>query len=95
MDGQGRKTAGKRTTKNSTSLVEEEKDLAKAKKESEKQIRQEQRLKKKEDEDLKMALAVSKLHVSNDKSLAISEQKAERKDLGDHLINVQTATSNN
>jgi hypothetical protein len=31
--------------------------------------------------------------VSNDKSLAISEQKAERKELGDHLINVQTATS--
>ncbi len=31
--------------------------------------------------------------MSNDKSLAISEQKAERKELGDHLINVQTATS--
>jgi hypothetical protein len=40
-----------------------------------------------------MALAVSKLQVSNDKSLAISEQKAERKEGGDHLINVQTATS--
>jgi hypothetical protein len=93
MDGQDRETAGKRTTKNSTSLVEEEKDLARAKKESEKQIRQEQKLKRKEDEDLKMALAVSKLQVGNDKPLAISVQKAEREELGDHLINVQTATS--
>jgi hypothetical protein len=90
MGGQDRETAGKRKTKNFTSLVEEEKDLAKAKKESEKQIRQEQKLKKKEDEDLKMALAVSKLQVSNDKSLAISERKAERKEEGDHLISVQT-----
>ena len=93
MDGQDVETAGKRKTKNSTSLVEEEKDLAKAKQESEKQIRQEQKLKRKEDEDLRMALAVSKLQVSNDKPLAISEQKAERKEKGDHLINVQTATS--
>ncbi len=36
MDGQDKETAGKRKTKNSTSLVEEEKDLAKAKRESEK-----------------------------------------------------------
>ncbi len=93
MDGQDKETAGKRKTKNSTSLVEEEKDLAKAKQESEKQIRQEQKLKRKEDEDLRMALAVSKLQVSNDKPLAISEQKAERKESGDHLISVQTATS--
>jgi hypothetical protein len=42
MDGQDKETAGKRKTKNSTSLVEEEKDLAKAKRESEKQIREEQ-----------------------------------------------------
>ena len=40
-----------------------------------------------------MALAVLKLQVSNDRSLAISGQKAERKEGGDHLINVQTATS--
>ena len=40
-----------------------------------------------------MALAVSKLQVSNDKPLSISEQKAKGKDLSDHLINVQTATS--
>jgi hypothetical protein len=46
MDGQDKETAGKRKTKNPTSLVEEEKDLAKAKRESEKQIRQEQKLKK-------------------------------------------------
>ncbi len=89
MDGQDVVTAGKRKTKNSTSLMEEEKDLAKAKKESEKQNRHEQKLKKKEDEDLKMALAVSKLQVSNDKTLAIPEQKAKGKDLSDHLINVQ------
>ncbi len=93
MDGQETETAGKRKTKNSASLVEEEKDLAKAKKEFEKQIRQEQKLKRKEDEELKMALAVSKLQVSNDKPLAISEQKAERKESGDHLISAQTATS--
>jgi hypothetical protein len=93
MDGQEGKTAGKRKTKNSTSLVEEEKDLAKAKKESEEQNRQEQELKKKEDDDLKMALAVSKLQVSNDKPLVISEQEAKGKDLSDHLINVQTASS--
>ncbi len=93
MDGQDKETAGKRKTKNSTSLVEEEKDLAKAKRESEKQIRQEQKLKRKEDEDLKMALVVSKRQVSNDKPLAIPEQKAERKESGDHLISVQTATS--
>ena len=42
-------------------MVEDEKELAKAKIESEKQIRQEQMLKRKEDEELKMALAVSKL----------------------------------
>jgi hypothetical protein len=65
-------------------LVEEEKDLAKAKKESEKQIRQEQKLKRKEDEDLKMALAVSKLQVSSVKPLAIPEQNSERKGSGDH-----------
>ncbi len=96
MDGQDRETAAKRKTKNSTSLVEEEKeekDLAKAKKESEKQIKEERRIKKKEENDLKMALAVSKLQVSNDGSLAISGQKAKRKEGVDHLINVQTATS--
>jgi hypothetical protein len=93
MDGQDVVTAGKRKTKNSTSLVEGEKDLARAKKESEEQNRQEQELKKKEDDDLKMALAVSKLQVSNDKPLVISEQKAKGKDLSDHLINVQTASS--
>jgi len=93
MDGNEVKTAGKRKTKNSTSLAEEEKDLAKAKKESEEHSRQEQELKKKEDDDLRMALAVSKLQVSNDKSLSMSELKAKGKDLSDHLINVQTATS--
>jgi hypothetical protein len=93
MDGNEVKTAGKRKTKNSTSLVEEEKDLAKAKKESEEHSRQEQEFKKKEDDDLRMALAVSKLQVSNDKSLSMSELKAKGKDLSDHLINVQTATS--
>jgi hypothetical protein len=66
MDGQDIETAGKRKTKNSTSLVEEEKDLAKAKRGSEKQIRHEQKLKRKEEEDLKIALAVSKLQLSND-----------------------------
>ncbi len=50
-----------------------------AKKESEKQNRHEQNLKRKEDEDLKMALAVSKLQVSNDKPLVIPEQKAKGK----------------
>ncbi len=76
MDGQEVVTAGKRKTKNSTSLVEEEKDFAKAKKESEEQSRQEQELKKKEDDDLKMALAVSKLQVSNVKSLVIFDQRS-------------------
>ncbi len=52
MDRQDLETAGKRKTKNSTSLVREEKDLAKAKKESEKQIRakaQEERGRRPED----------------------------------------------
>ncbi len=74
MDGQVRETAGKRKTKNSISLVEEDKALAKAKIGSEKQIRKEQRLKKQEDDELKMVLAVSKYQASNDGSLAISEQ---------------------
>jgi hypothetical protein len=91
MDGQDKETAGKRKSRNSTSLVEDEKELAKAKIESEKQIRQEQMLKRKEDEELKMALAVSKLQVSNTKSLATPELNSERKESVDHLIIVQTA----
>ena len=39
MDGQEQETAGKRKTKNSTSLADGEKDLAKAKIESERQPR--------------------------------------------------------
>jgi hypothetical protein len=93
MDGQVAETAGKRKTKNPTSLAEGEKDLARAKKESEEQNRQGQELKKKEDDDLKVALAVSKLQVSNVKPLVISEQEAKGKDLSDHLINVQTAST--
>ena len=38
MDGQEQETAGKRKTKNSTSLAKGEKDLVRAKKESENQI---------------------------------------------------------
>ncbi len=91
MDGQDKETAGKRKSRNSTSLVEDEKELAKAKIESEKQIKQEQELKRKEDEDLKMALAVSKLQVSNVKPPALPELISERKGSVDHLISLQTA----
>ncbi len=80
MDGQDRETAGKRKTKNSTSLAEGEKDLAKAKKESEKQTKKEQRLKEKEELVLKQVLALSKHEARMDGSLAISEQEARRKE---------------
>jgi hypothetical protein len=59
MDRQDRETVGKRKTKNSTSLVEGEKALAKAKKESEKQTKKDQRLKEKEELVLKQVLALS------------------------------------
>jgi hypothetical protein len=55
MDGQDRGTAGKRKTKNSTSLVKGDKALAKAKKESEIQAKREQKLKEKEEQALKQA----------------------------------------
>jgi hypothetical protein len=93
MDGQDKETAGKRKSRNSTSLVEDEKELAKAKMESEKLIRRELKLKKKEDEELKMALAVSKLQVSNTTSVDTPDLNSERKESVDHLIIVQTAAS--
>jgi hypothetical protein len=60
MGGQDVVTAGKRKTKNSTSLVEGKKDLARAKKESEEQNKQEQELKKKEDDVRRLVKAILK-----------------------------------
>ncbi len=66
--------------KNSTSLVEGERDLEDAKKQSAKESRKEEKLKKKEDGALK-------------KALAISELEAKRQEEVNHLNNVQTVTS--
>ncbi len=93
MDGQDRETAGKRKTKNSTSLAEGEKNLAQTKKESEKQAKKEQRLKEKEERVLKQVLVLSRLEARMNGSLAISEQEAKRKEEVAHLLDVQTATS--
>ena len=49
MDGQEQETTGKRKTKNSTSLVEGDRDLAKAKKESESMAKKDEKLRKKEE----------------------------------------------
>ncbi len=49
MDEQDRETAGKRKTKNSSSLSKGEKSLAQAKNESERQAKKEQRLKEREE----------------------------------------------
>ena len=59
LDGQVRETAGKRKTKNSTSLAEGEKDLKKAQKEYEKQAKREQKLKEKEEQTLNRVLVLS------------------------------------
>jgi hypothetical protein len=58
MDGSVRETAGKRKTKNSTSLAEGEKNLAKAIKESERQAKREQKLKEKDEQILKQVLVL-------------------------------------
>ncbi len=57
IDGQDLETAGKRKTKNSTSLAEGEKELAKAKKESKRQVKREQKLKEKEEKSLEYAFS--------------------------------------
>ena len=61
MDGQEQETTGKRKTKNSTSLVEGDRDLAKAKKESESMAKKDEKLRKKEEKALEYALLVSGL----------------------------------
>jgi hypothetical protein len=73
MDGKEEAIAGKRKTKNSTSLVEGERDLEKAKKESAKESKKARRLKQKEEEALQ-------------KVLAISELEAKRKEEVSHLL---------
>jgi hypothetical protein len=78
MDGSDRETAGKRKTKNSTFLAEGEKELAKAKKESERQAKKEQMLKEKEEHILDHVLVLSKYEARMDRSLAISEQAYEK-----------------
>ena len=93
MDGQERETAGKRKTKNSTSLADGEKDLAKAKMESERQAKKEQRLRKKEEEAFQHVLLVSKYEAKDKGTLAFFEQEEHRKEEVAHLLNAQTATS--
>jgi hypothetical protein len=93
MHGQGRETAGKRKTKNSTSLAGGEKDLAKARKESESQAKKELKLKEKEEQIFNHVLVLSKLEARMDGTLAMSEQEAKRKEEVSHLLNVHAATS--
>ena len=93
MDGQEQETTGKRKTKNSTSLVEGDRDLAKAKKESESMAKKDERLRKKEEKALEYALLVSGLEARRDGTLLITEQEAHRKEEAAHLLSVQTSTS--
>ena len=80
MDGQEQETTGKRKTKNSTSLAEGEKKLARAKKESESQARKEEELRKLEEKALQHALLVSRYEAKYDGTLAVVEQEALRKE---------------
>ena len=73
MEGQDSETAGKRKTKNSTSLAEGEKILANAKKESERQAKREQKLKEKEKVDLEYALSMSSYEARMNGTLLIAE----------------------
>jgi DNA-directed RNA polymerase specialized sigma24 family protein len=91
MEGQDRETAGKRKTKNSTSLAEGEKILAKAKKESERQAKKEQKLKEKEEKNLEYALSLSSLEARMNGTLLINEQEAFRKEEAAHLLNVHAS----
>ena len=93
MDGQEQETTGKRKTKNSTSLVEGDRDLAKAKKESESMAKKDEELRKKEEKALEYALLVSGLEARRDGTLLITEQEAHRKEEAAHLLSVQTSTS--
>ena len=93
MDGQEQETTGKRKTKNSTSLVEGDRDLAKAKKESESMAKKDEKLRKKEEKALEYALLVSGLEARRDGTLLITEQEAHRKEEAAHLLSVQTSTS--
>ena len=91
MDEQDRETAGKRKTMNSSSLSKGEKDLAQAKKESERQAKKELKRKEKEERVLQHTLALSRHEARMDGSLAISEQEAHRQKEAAHLLNVHTA----
>jgi hypothetical protein len=93
MDGQDLETAGKRKTKNSTSLAEGEKELAKAKKESKRQAKREQKLKEKEEKSLEYALSLSSLEARMNGTLLINEQEAYRKEEAAHLLNVHASSS--
>ena len=93
MDGQEQETAGKRKTKNSTSLAKGEKDLARAKKVSESQAKKEERLRRKEEEALQHVLRLSRYEAKEKGVLAIFEQEEHRKEEVSHLLNVQTGTS--
>ena len=88
MDGQEQETTGKRKTKNSTSLAEGEKYLARAKKESESQAKEEEKLRKLEEKALQHALLVSRYEAKYDGTLAVSEQEAHRMEEVAHLLNV-------
>ena len=76
----------KRKTKNSTSLADGEKDLAKAKIESERQAKKEQRLRKKEEEAFQHVLLVSKYEAKDKGTLAFFEQEELRKEEVAHLL---------
>jgi hypothetical protein len=93
MDGQEQETAGKRKTKNSTSLDKGEKDLVWAKKESENQAKKEERLRRKEEEALQHVLRVSRYEAKEKGALALFEQEEHRKEEAAHLLNVHTASS--
>ena len=58
MDGKEEAIAGKKKTKNSTSLVEGKKNLERARKESVRDSKKALRLKKKDDEDLRKVLVL-------------------------------------
>ena len=87
MDGQEKETAGKRKTKNSTSLADGEKDLAKAKIESERQAKKEQKLRRKEEEAFQRVLLVSKYEAKDKGTLSFFEQEEHRKEEVAHLLN--------
>jgi hypothetical protein len=74
-------------------LSEGEKELAKAKKKSERQAKKEQKLKEKEEKTLEYALALSEFEARMNGTALITEQEAYRKEEAARLDNVHASSS--